>query len=272
MLLEKEIRPIIESNLDEMTATEKEIAEYFLVEGNTVSLSANFICEELGVSKASLTRFSKKCGFNGFREFIYSYKQTFKRKEDVGLYKDWIQKVLSDYEEMLRKHYSILNETQLERIQTLIESSSRIYFYAKGSSSLALKEMKIRFMRLGIMGEMIDDDDMILWNSLLVDESCLVIAASISGKTKTIINALSTAKKKGARTVLMTTKNCDHQDFCDELLLLASTQNLAFGNRISPQFPILMMTDCLFSYFLSEPKRKLYYDQTIIDKEEYYDT
>ncbi len=267
MVIQKELIPIIESNLDKMTATERDIAAYFLNNRKLENVTTQFLCEELHVSKASLTRFSKKCGFSGFREFLYQYKEM-SRGQEAMVYKAWTQNVLSDYEEMLRKNYSVLDESKLERIQNLIESSSKIYFYAKGSSALALKEMKVRFMRLGIMGEVMDEDDMILWNSLLVDESCLVIAASISGKTKSITQALQTAKKNGAKTVLMTTKNFDDYDFCDELLLLASAQNLAYGNRISPQFPILLMTDCLFSYFLDDKERRFYYDKTIIHKEE----
>lgn len=125
----------------------------------------------------------------------------------------------------------------------------------------------MRFMRLGIMGEVIDDSDMVLWNSMIVDNKCVVIGASISGKTKSIINALGTAKCNGAKTVLLTTRNLENRDFYDEVLLLASTHNLAYGNRISPQFPILLMTDCLFSYFLDNKKRRSYYDRTIINKE-----
>ncbi len=266
MVIQKELIPIIESNLNKMTATERDIANYFLNNRNIKCLTTKFLCNELHVSKASLTRFSQKCGFDGFREFLYQYKEMSK-EQGIRVYKDWTQNVLSDYEEMLRKHYSVLDETQLERIQNLIESSSKICFYAKGSSAFALKEMKVRFMRLGIMGEIMDDDDMILWNSMIVDESFLVIAASISGKTKTIIQALKTANNNGAKTVLMTTRNFDNYDFCDEVLLLASTQNLSYGNRISPQFPILLMTDCLFSYFLDDEERRRCYDRTIIKKE-----
>ncbi|MDG3142491.1 MurR/RpiR family transcriptional regulator [Streptococcus suis] len=268
MMMQKELIPIIESNLTNMTATEKEIAAYFLKRRLVDTLKTSFFCEELHVSKASLTRFAKKCGFNGFKEFLYKYRDTMLEEYHLSVYKDRTQQVLSDYDEMLRKHYSVLNEAQLERIQRLIENTSRLYLYAKGSSALAMKEMKMRFMRLGIMGEVIDDDDMILWNSLIVDASRLVIGASISGKTKVIINALATAKNNGAKTILVTTRNFEEPDFCDELLLLASTQNLAYGNRISPQFPILLMTDCLFSYFLDNQDRRDYYDRTIIKKEE----
>lgn len=267
MVMQKELIPIIESNLNEMTATERDIANYFLNNRNIKCLTTKFLCNELHVSKASLTRFSQKCGFDGFREFLYQYKEMSK-EQGARVYKDWTQNVLADYEEMLRKHYSVLDESQLERIQNLIESSSKIYFYAKGSSALAMKEMKMRFMRLGIMGEVIDDSDMILWNSMIVDNKCVVIGASISGKTKSIINALGTAKRNGAKTVLLTTRNLENHGFCDEVLLLASTQNLSYGNRISPQFPILLMTDCLFSYFLDDEERRHYYDRTIIKKEE----
>ncbi|EGO2699372.1 MurR/RpiR family transcriptional regulator [Enterococcus faecalis] len=263
----KDLIPLIESNFYKMTATEKEIANYFLKHHSVDDLSIKFFCDQLHVSKASLTRFSKKCGFNGFREFLYKYRDTILEQQYMSSYKDRTQNVLLDYEEMLRKHYSVLDESQLERIQKIIETSSRIYFYAKGSSALAMKEMKMRFMRLGIMGEVIDDSDMVLWNSMIVDNKCVVIGASISGKTKSIINALGTAKCNGAKTVLLTTRNLENRDFYDEVLLLASTHNLAYGNRISPQFPILLMTDCLFSYFLDNKKRRSYYDRTIINKE-----
>lgn len=267
MLLDTELITSIESNLEKMTSTEKDIAYYFLKNRNITQIGTTFFCKELHVSKASLTRFSKKCGFIGFREFLYQYHIMVENQKKSSGYKDWTQNVLSDYEEMLQKNYSVLDEVKLERIKNMIESASKIYFYGKGSSALALSELKMRFMRLGIIGEMIDDDDMILWNSLLVDDSCLIIGATISGKTKSIIKGLSSAKQKGAKTILMTTRNFDKHDFCDELVLLPSTENLSYGNKISPQFPILLMTDCLFSFFLDDDERRSYYNRTIIHKE-----
>ncbi|WP_245393031.1 MurR/RpiR family transcriptional regulator [Staphylococcus coagulans] len=235
---------MIESNLDNMTHSEKTVAKYFLNQTSVEDLSTDAFCHKLHVSKATLTRFSKKCGFKGFREFIFHYK------------------------EMLRKNYSVINERKLERITTMIESAERVYLYGKGSSALALKEMKMRFMRLGIICEMIEDEDMFIWNNLLVNEKCLVIGASISGKTKTVLDALQTAKIYGAHTVLMTTRNMNKSDFCcDEILLLAAADHLAYGNRISPQLPILLMTDCLFSYYLENPDCKYYFEQTIINKD-----
>ncbi|WP_444810890.1 MurR/RpiR family transcriptional regulator, partial [Streptococcus canis] len=74
MGMKKELIPLIESNLNKMTTTEKEIAAYFLERRSVDDVTTSFFCEQLHVSKASLTRFSKKCGFNGFREFLYRYR------------------------------------------------------------------------------------------------------------------------------------------------------------------------------------------------------
>ncbi|EGQ1600727.1 MurR/RpiR family transcriptional regulator [Staphylococcus pseudintermedius] len=264
----KVLVPMIESNLENMTTTEKEVAQFFLKQVTVEDLSSEMFSNQLHVSKATLTRFAKKCGFTGFREFLFHYREMMREKEDILAYKDLIQKVLFDYEEMLRKNYSILNESQLEHIKEMINQAERVYLYGKGSSALALKEMKMRFMRLGIICEVIEDNDMLVWNNLLVDASCLVIGASISGKTSSVLHALKRAKAQGAQTVLMTTRNFNAHEFgCDEILLLAAAKHLSYGNVISPQFPILLMTDCLFSYYLEDPQRGKYYDQTIIDKE-----
>lgn len=70
------------------------------------------------------------------------------------------------------------------------------------------------------------------------------------------------------KNVSLSAKFDEEDCFFDELLLLASTDHLSYGNRISPQFPILLITDCLFSNYLESPERQYYYNQTIIHKEE----
>lgn len=269
MLLQKELIPTIEANLPNMAYAEKDIAKFFLKQQPLNNYSCEALCESLNVSKATLTRFAKKCGFKGFRQFIFKYQEMIREKEKLALYTEATEKVLSDYEEMLRKTYTVLDEVQLERIAEMIETAERVYLYGEGSSVLALQEMKMRFMRLGVIGEVLSDEDMILWNSLLLNENCLVIGASISGQTDIVLEGLQKAADKGAKTVLMTTRNFDEEDcFFDELLLLASINHLSYGNRISPQFPILLITDCLFSHYLESPERQYYYNQTIIHKEE----
>lgn len=67
MLLQKELIPMIEANLPNMAYAEKDIAIFFLKQQPLNNYSCEVLCECLNVSKATLTRFAKKCGFKGFR-------------------------------------------------------------------------------------------------------------------------------------------------------------------------------------------------------------
>ena len=59
------------------------------------------------------------------------------------------------------------------------------------------------------------------------------------------------ARRRGARVVLMTASQ-DPQVLsqAEEVLPVASEEYLSAGLRISPQFPILVMTDLFFAYYL----------------------
>lgn len=72
---EKSAIPYIEAAYSTFTATEKEVAKYFLKGTVPEDFSLKSIAVELAVSEATLVRFAKKCGFKGFREFIYQYEK-----------------------------------------------------------------------------------------------------------------------------------------------------------------------------------------------------
>ena len=70
----KSIIPIIEANYESYTETERHIADYFLNRARPERLSAELVAKELSVSPASLSRFAKKSGFHGYREFTYEFR------------------------------------------------------------------------------------------------------------------------------------------------------------------------------------------------------
>lgn len=60
------------------------------------------------------------------------------------------------------------------------------------------------------------------------------------------------------------------KNFCDEVVLIAVRENLEQGKAISPQFPILIMVDMLFSRILrsDHARRELLHDYTLEALEE----
>ena len=250
---EKTIIPMIESIYENFTPLENTIADFFINNKERLDFSSRNIAKRLYISEASLSRFAKKCGFKGYREFLFHYERDF--EEPVLIADDYAKQVLNTYQELLNKSYALLDQEQLRRVVDVFSHKKRVYVYGRGSSGLVAQEMKLRFMRIGVNMEAIVDSDIMRMNSVLISDDCAVVGISISGKTKEVIHSLQAAKSQGAFTILMTSmKEREFANFCDEVILFAVKEYLNNGKIISPQFPILIMIDILYSYFLQSDK------------------
>lgn len=247
----KSVIPVIESVYDSLTESEKIIADFFIRnQEEDLDFSSSHISQLIHVSEASLTRFSKKCGFTGYREFIFTYKKSITALANSH-HTQLTQSVLADYEEILSKTHALIDDDQVNRVIEAIIHAKRVYFYGVGSSGLVAEEMKSRFMRLGLLCDAFTDADLIKINSSLLDEECVVIALSISSETPAILTGLEQARNKNAKIILLTANRKEAiEAICDEVVMIASRKNLDFGNRITPQFPLLIMVDILYAYLL----------------------
>ena len=250
MEIKDSLVPVIESLYPSFTETEKVIAQYFIQPPTESSdYSAKSIAQTLHVSEASLTRFAQKCGYQGYREFIFAYRQ-----KDQPNYQNnalAIENVLKDYSEIINKTYSLMKEEQLTHIAQLISETQRIYIYGIGSSGYAAQETRYRLMRLGLTVDAITDPEMMAMNQVVLNSTCLVIGFSISGETFSVLKSLKQAASQGAKTLLITSKAKPlYDDQIQVILNCASLANLNFGNRISPQLPILMVIDIIYDYIM----------------------
>lgn len=263
-MAQKSIIPYIESVYHQFTPMEKNIADFFIHNSKKTDLSAKSISQRLFVSEASLSRFAQKCGYRGYREFLFYYKEGFIEAE--SLTESETKHVLNTYQELLNKSYTLIDESQIERIVKLFAEKKRVYVYGKGSSGLAGEEMRLRFMRIGVNMESITDSHIMRMHSVLVSDDCVVAGISISGRTPEVIDSLRSAKEQGATVVLFTSrKERKFEDFCDEIVLFAVKDHLESGKAISPQFPILVMVDILYSRCLQSDKfyREALHDYTL---------
>ena len=255
---------IIENSLDSMTGLEREIAHYFLNSTNIQEdLSSLQVTKQLHISQAALTRFAKKCGFKGYREFKFQYQQqtTSSEPEVPSLGHDLSRRVLRNYTQLRMQTEEVIDEDKLQRRATLIEDADRVYFFGIGSSGLVARDMKLRFMRLGVVCEALTDQDGFAWTTSILDKNCLVIGFSLSGQTQSIIDSLIDAKNMGAKTVLVTGQPQNVQQDFTEILAVALQSKPEFILRISAQFPMLLMIDLIYAFFLEinrEKKEKIF--------------
>ena len=252
----KSVIPIIEANYKNFTSVEKNIANFFRNNEEIMDFSAKSISNRLFVSEAALSKKKTKCGYRGYREFIYQYEQnlTERNLKIVGN----AGSVLNIYQELLNKTYSLIDQKQIMRICEYMADASRVFVCGKGSSGLAAMEAESRFMRIGVDIDSITDSDIMRFQTVFQNSKSMVIGISVSGMTESILYSLQQAHEKKSKTVLITAhKNGRISSYCDEIVLIPSLKYLNYGNVISPQFPILIFLDIIYSYYVSMDKRRM---------------
>lgn len=258
-----DIATIIDLHFEELTELEQEIARYFL-QAETIQddLSSQQVTQKLHISQAALTRFSKKCGFTGYREFVFQYQhQASKPDTHSHKHSPLTKRVLRSYSIMREQTQDLINEEQLERVAQLINDAERVYFFGTGSSGLIAREMKLRFMRLGVVCEALTDQDGFAWTTSIMDENCLVLGFSLSGTTQSVLDSLLDAKEMGAKTILFTSAPNKNSQAYTETVLVASHSQSSYIQRISAQLPMLILIDLIYAYFLEinrESKEKIF--------------
>lgn len=253
MKQDQDLRMIIASHETELTDMERDIAHYFLSsEARQHSLSSSRVTKLLHVSKAALTRFSQKCGFTGYREFVYHFNEEAKNQQQEEEHDELTLSVLQRYHHISNVTENFVKDPQLEHVADLIDQADRVYYFGIGSSSLVAREMKLRLMRLGVAGEVVTDQDGFTWTTSILDSSCLVLGFSLSGKTNAITDSLLKAKENGAKTVLVTANPaCVHHDFT-EVVPAAPLPSNTYIDRISAVLPLLIVVDLIYTHFLSK--------------------
>ena len=258
-----DIATIIDLHFEELTELEQEIARYFL-QPETIQddLSSQQVTQKLHISQAALTRFAKKCGFTGYREFVFQYQhQASKPDTHSHRHSPLTKRVLRSYSIMREQTQDLIDEEQLERVAQLIEDAERVYFFGTGSSGLVAREMKLRFMRLGVVCEALTDQDGFAWTTSIMDKNCLVLGFSLSGTTPSILDSLLDAKEMGAKTILFTSAPNKNSQAYTETVLVASHSQPSYIQRISAQLPMLFLIDLVYAYFLEinrESKEKIF--------------
>ena len=246
------VRDNILKGYQDLTAVEKNVADYFLENEEQVDFSSRHVASMLFVSEATLSRFAQKVGYTGYRKFIYDRIQ----ERNISVLSKAVRKT---YQRLLENQFQLLDESRVRNVAEMLGKYSSILICGMGSSGYAAREFYLRFMRLGMNVQAITDSQVIPMSVAMCNDKVLVIGVSLSGRTREIRDAMIAAKHRGSATVFITSnQKTGMEDICDEVLYVAADHDLDGGTAISPQFPILMLIDVLYTYYLkNDPSGKI---------------
>lgn len=248
---QNETKQNIEKNFEDMTQLEKSIGEFFIKNKSARDFSSKGISGLLYVSEASLHRFAKKCGYKGYREFIFSYEKDIENERnnstDEKKVNQLIIKLKAAFTTLVEENFGLIKDNQIRKIATLLNSGKRVILTGSETENAVFEEYKLKYLKLGIDINTVTKKEFLEPSVDLLNKDSLVIVCDISGENDNLKTVVQKAKIKEADIVLITANEaCEYADLCNEVIKLSYPKGLA--NVISMQMVILMTMDVIYSY------------------------
>lgn len=240
---------------------ERKLAQYILIEPQKIiDMSIQELALNSGVSEATIIRFSRKLGFNGYSELKIILATELITLGDVDVYEDIkpsddpldiFKKLTSITIQTLNDTINIIDKNEINKAIELVEKARIekrcIYIIGSGGSSVITKDLQYKLMRIGILAQRYENSHIMLESIINCNENDLVIVFSALGKSKDIFDCMDIAKRNKARIVLITQfGNKNFIDLAEVKLLTANVENNLRLGSMASRLVQLQIVDMIF--------------------------
>lgn len=243
---------------DEMGRAEKKIADWIIANpGKLIPLSISELADECKCSEATIVRFARRLGFEGYQALKISLAReenprdvSESIKPDDSCY-EVFEKVCNDIYCSLERTKKVLDKKTLSLASEKILSASKIIILGLGNSASVAIDMSHKLLRAGCSAYAYTDNHMQAIAAAHLSAGDLAIGISHSGSSKDIVDALRLAKERGAATMCLTNYGKSPiQKYSDIVLQTVSDETqysiLALNSRIAQ----LAIVDALYFYIV----------------------
>lgn len=197
---------LIKEHYPLLTKSEKKVADLILDSGKAIIYSTmSDIKEKTTVGDATIIRFCQKLGFSGFSDLkIEIAKEDFSKKKEYPSSEKYYDIIATHLTEALYSTAHLLDEKKLDKAIQLISQAKNLYIFGVGSSGNTSLDLESMFLRVGVQAKAVLDPHFQAQVASLMEEDDVIIAFSLSGKTKDTFDSVEIAKKNGAKILAIT--------------------------------------------------------------------
>lgn len=263
------IHKFYKDNYKTLTKVEKKIAEFIAKNPKKVILlSALELGKEIGVSDASVLRFSKNIGFNKFNDFKnYVALELSERNPNERIAKNWdnfnsqndiANKIVSEDLKNIEEFLLNLDFNKIDKTVKMIEKAKKIYFLGIGSSRAISQFMYWYIKKLGYNTECINEGGLGLYETLShIKKEDLVIMFAFPKFLIDEVKAIKIVKEKGTTAITITSNIFSEISFLSDIVFKIPIENSGFFNSY-----IVPMEFCniILTTLFEKNKEKIYND------------
>lgn len=244
---------------NDMGPGEKKIADYVLNNTQeTIDSSISELAERCGCGDATVVRFSRRLGFEGFQALKIGIAAEMGSISSIGTEIevtdtcfDIFQKRISDILIALQNTESVLDVNDLELAAKTIMNAKHIVIFGLGNSAAIAGDAAHKFLRVGLRAQACCDNHLQAIVASHLDADSVAIGISHSGASKDIIEALRIAKNGGAKTICVTNYGASPLTAAADISLFTQADEtkhsiLAMSSRIAQ----LAIFDAIYTYIV----------------------
>lgn len=236
------IHKFYKENYKTLTKVEKKIAEFFVKNPKKVMLlSALELGKEIGVSDASVLRFSKIMGFNKFNDFKnYIALELSETSPDDRIVKNWdnfnskndiANKIVNADLDNIKDFLLNVDFDQVNEAVDMIAEAKKTYFLGIGSSRAISQFMFWHIKRLGFNTECVNEGGLGLYESFShIKKDDVVVIFAFPRFLNDEIKAVKLAKEKKAKIITITSNVFSEISFLSNIVFKISVENNGFFN------------------------------------------
>ena len=256
---------LLHQRQDDLTKSGRLVAEYLTHHADEAQyLSISSLAKECNVAEATVFRFCRALGFEGYHEMRIALAQanaTGALLNQQELRPDASTASLCEHAHAL--FLTAINGTQnalsteaVERAVALMREANQVFCFGQGGSMLLANDICARFASLTTKFRTAGDSHFQLLTASLMGPEDVVLFVSYSGATRDMMETLRTAKSAGAKVILLTHyEDSPGAALADVVLLCGAQESPLDSGSIPIKVAVLYVAEVLLlRYKLSDPE------------------
>ncbi|WP_042146586.1 MurR/RpiR family transcriptional regulator [Paucisalibacillus sp. EB02] len=248
---------LINSCYSDLTKSEKKIADYIKEVGKEIIYqSIQEVTQTVKVGDATVIRFCKKIGFDGFQDLKLQIAMEDLTEQNPS-FDSYIDRIQSNFNQAINNTISLIDEKVLNRAIEVLEKAERIFIFGVGASGLAAQEAQASFLRIGRTVKAVIDARFQSMEAATLTDNDVVIVLSLSGRTRDVYESISIAKNNNAIVIAITNFILSPiAQLSDLVLSTAMKESLIDGGSLSAKISQLLVIDILTTGYALKNKEQ----------------
>lgn len=247
----------IKTLYNDLSPKEQVIADYILENPSKVSHSSiSDLANDLGIADSTFFQFTKKIGYNGFKDFKMAMLIQEKDVSAISIHENiqktdtkitMAHKVFDSNITTILNTKELLQEKDLIQAVNMINNSNRLYLFGVGGSEIVATDAYHKFLRSPATVVHSTDYHIQLMEASLLTPNDSVICISHSGNSKETIEIAEVAKKCGAKIIVVTSQAGSPLAKLGDVVFLSVSEETEFRSEaLTSRISQLIIIDSLY--------------------------